>query len=635
MWLSRWVYLLRRLGLMLGAYGLLRVLFLLHNRPLLADAAGGQVARAFLHGLRFDLAAVAIVNGLFILLSLLPRRFPASVGYERLVRGVFLASNFPFLVLNLIDLEYVQFNGRRFTVALLRMANDAGVNWTTMVLYYWPITLLSLAFLAALYRWYGRPAASSEGAPMGWGSWALQLAAAVALAIVAIRGGLQFRPLAPQQAMVMNHAGLAQLTLNSTFTLIRSHEGSKLPRHRWFPDHAALMQYLRPFTEGEPLRPAQTNRDNVVILIVESLAAEYCGACNDGPRYTPFLDRLAAQSLFFPRHYANGRRSIEAMPAVLAGLPSLMAESLLESPYYDTHLLGLGTLLERQGYTSTFFHGAEKGTMRFDVLMRQAGIQHYVGLKEYPHPADYDGDWGIYDEPFLQFVAAQLSRQTPPFAAVVFTLSSHHPYPIPAQHRGRFKQGTLPIHESIGYVDYALEQFFATARQQPWYTNTLFLITGDHTQKLETPAYANPLGQYRVPLWCYHPRRQWADVVTNQTTQHVDILPSVLDYLGLAPRERMLFGRSFFRRGEGRAFLHDNGRYWLVRGERALQWTPGQPGQLFAPATDPQFHAPLNEPEPRAAFEREAQALLQYFNNGMLDRELYDRGETLSAKPAP
>jgi phosphoglycerol transferase MdoB-like AlkP superfamily enzyme len=629
-WLSRWLVLLRRLGLVLGAYFLLRVLFLFCNHSLLAGASFAQLARAFLHGFRFDLSAVAASNAPFILLTLLPWRQPGPA-YERLTKIVFVALNGLFLAINVIDLEFFKFTGRRFTFDLLRMGNDAGVKWNTLLSYYWPLVLLGLGLIAALYFCYGRPAAGSaaEAPRHRFGSWGCNLVLGVALIVVAVRGGFQFIPIGPPTAMVLNDRGLAQLALNSSFTLIKSwNNTTQLARHRYFSGWKELKDYLRPLVNGSPLVAEPAPRDNVVILIVESLSAEYCGAGPGGPRYTPFLDTLAAQSLFFRNNYANGRRSVESMPSILAGLPSLMQESFVESVYCDNHLLGLGTWLAPRGYTTSFFHGGQNGTMRFDLFMPSVGIQRYYGRNEYPGQGDYDGSWGIFDEPFLQFTARELSRQPQPFAAVVFTLSSHHPYRIPEKYRGRFKKGTLAIHESIGYADYALEQFFATARQQPWYSNTLFVITADHTQKLETPEFVNPLGAYRVPLLFFHPRKPFPTVDAGRITQQVDILPSVLDYLGLPADQRLLFGKSVFRQGEGRAFLHANGQYWLVRGQRALEFTPGRPSRLFDPAGDPLLKSPIpNEPEQLRAMEREAEALVQYFNNGLLDHQLYDRVE--------
>lgn len=634
----RWIYLLRRFVLLLGIYFLLRTVFFLCNRNSFAGVGSGQVTQAFFYGLRFDLSALAAINFPFILLSFLPRSARPQPVYEGFLKGLFLLLNIPFLVINVIDLEFFQFTGRRLTYQLLGLGGDAGVNWSTLVITYWPLVLLGLFFIALIYALYARmPAESADGgtgdSPPArtstriW-AWALNLLVVIPLCILAFRGGFQWRPIGPAQAMILNHNGLAQLALNSSFTVLKSFRNEKMARRRYFGQREEMLQLLRPLVDGGAgSLPAERRKDNIVILILESFSAEYWGAGNGGNRYTPFLDSLARQSLFFPRHYANGRASIEVMPSVLAGLPSLMREPYIDSAFQSNELLGLGTLLGRHGYATSFFHGGKNGTMHFDVFMHLAGMQRYVGLNEYPHRQDYDGNWGIYDEPFLQFTAAELGKQQQPFATAIFTLSSHHPYSIPEKYRGRFKKGTLPIHESIGYTDYAVEQFFDAARRQAWFTNTLFIITADHTQKLETPEYANTLGQYRVPLLFFHPGCGLPAVDCNRVTQHADILPSILDYLGFDSERRLLFGRSVFRSGEGRAFLHSNGHYWLVRGQDALEFAPEGPGGgFFDLATDPALKSPLSSrPDRRRELETEAKALLQYFNNGLLDNNLYDQ----------
>src|SRR5206468_5565718 len=170
---------------------------------------------------------------------------------------------------------------------------------------------------------------------------------------------------------------------NSSFTVLKSVRNKELPRRRYFPRREDTVELLRPLAMGgNLLLPEKRPKDNIVILILESFSAEYWGAGNGGNRYTPFLDSLASKSLFFEHHYANGRTSIEVMPAVLAGVPSLMEEPLMESAYQSNELLGLGTVLARHGYNTSFFHGGKNGTMRFDEFMHLAGIQRYVGPNE-------------------------------------------------------------------------------------------------------------------------------------------------------------------------------------------------------------------------------------------------------------
>ena len=134
----------------------------------------------------------------------------------------------------------------------------------------------------------------------------------------------------------------------------------------------------------------------------------------------------------------------------------------------------------------------------------------------------------------------------------------------------------------------------------------------------------NPLGEHRVPLIFFHPQSRFPGVDTNRVTEQVDILPSVLDYLQVQPDRRLLFGKSVFRDGGGRAFLYENGRYWLVRGQRALEFTPEGGARLFDLLQDRQLKSPLVGAESAADLGREAEALFQYFNNGMIDNNLYD-----------
>ncbi len=634
----RWRQLTWRLVLVLAVYSLLRGIFFFWNHNLFANADTAQVARAFLAGVRFDLAAIFIVNSPVIALTMLPWQSQPPLNWERVTKFLFLALNFPFLVFNLVDIEYVQFTGRRSDSTLFALGFDAGVKWSSLIMEFWPLAILGVVIMVALHFLYGRVRVPeiSGGGRVNLLAWAASLFAAVAITVIAIRGGLQKIPVNLVNAAVQNHHGLTQLALNSSFTFIKGFGKHTLTRHDYFGDWEQLRRFLRPLVDGENVLSESARRDNVLILVVESLSAEYCGAGNGGNRYTPFLDSLAAQSLFFPHNYANGRRSIEAMPSILAALPSLMEQSLMESSYSGQPILGLGNLLSPHGYTTSFFHGATKGTMHFDTFMRQAGVENYFGLADYPDQSDFAGDWGIFDEPYLQYVAKQLTTQKPPFAAVAFTLSSHSPYPIPAKYQGRFNKGTLAIHESIGYADHALKEFFITAQKQPWYSNTLFIITGDHTQKLETPEYLSVLGHHRVPLLFFHPQQKFAMVDTNRVTQHVDILPSLLDFLHIQPEQQLLFGRSVFRAGDGRAFLHQSGRFWLVRSDRALEFTPASSSRLFDVLADLSLKNPLsNEPERLQAMEMEAKALVQYFNNGLLQRQLYDRVETATTNQTP
>lgn len=161
MLLARWGFILRRLGLVMLLYSILRCLFFGFNHVLFTQATSAEISRAFLYGLRFDLSATVATNALFILLCLVPRPEPMGAGYLRFLKTLFLALNIPFLLISAIDLDYFGFNGRRSTLDLLSLSGDAGVKWLGLITSYWPVLLVSVVLSVALWLFYGRTAAAT------------------------------------------------------------------------------------------------------------------------------------------------------------------------------------------------------------------------------------------------------------------------------------------------------------------------------------------------------------------------------------------------------------------------------------------------------------------------------------------
>ena len=357
--------------------------------------------------------------------------------------------------------------------------------------------------------------------------------------------------------------------------------------------------------------------------------------------YTPFLDDLATRSLFFPNGFANARRSIEGIAAVLGGIPSLMEDPFISSAFATNTFYGLGTILQSAGYSTAFYHGGKNGTMYFDQFARSAGMKKYFGENEYPNKKDSDGTWGIWDEPFLSYMAEDLNSFKEPFLASVFTLSSHNPFEVPESFKGKFPKGTSEIHEVIGYSDEALRRFFEKASRQPWYSHTLFILTADHTFKPARPSYNNDLGHYRVPILFFHPSvAHWPLIDLQKPVQQIDILPSVLDFLKISPPALNLMGRSVFRSGPRYVVMSADGFYWLVTKDHLLTLDP----QMKAVLSPLKNHLDLSQnqqeapPEENPALRDELRLKLlatrQYFSEGLWDNRLYFPTTDVKSEPS-
>lgn len=621
--------LLRRFALLLGLYALLRLGFFVANYATFRAAVGGQILLAFWHGFRFDISALLLLNLPFVVLSLVPA---AGRGWQRLLRSIYLLLNALGLLLNIVDTEYFKFIGRRTSNELATIGADVQRQAWQLLGNYWYLLVPFGALLALLAYVYPMPAQATTGRPLptrrraGW--QLLEVVLVAGLIVLGIRGGLQLKPLRTGHAFGQQPAVLGHLVLNSTFTFLKSLGYEAVEPKEYFASPAALKRALaaRPL----PTRAAAPPPDNVVVLLLESFASEYTGIENGGHGYTPFFDSLATKGLFFREHYANGRRSIEALPATLAGLPSLMESPFITSNFQTDELHGLGELLGRQGYATSMYHGAQNGTMGFNTFAGIAGVQRYYGLDEYQGGAsspDYDGHWGIFDEPYLQYYSQQLSQTKEPFFSTLFTLSSHEPFVLPPQYQGRFPAGNLPILATIGYTDHALRQFFKTARRQPWYRRTLFVLLADHTSQTSNPAYQNALGSYKTPLLLFHPGRTLPATDVHRITQQADVPATVLDFLGVkAPRQLLPFGYSVFDTGTtGRAIYLSGGSHFLVHRDFVTELTADNQVRLYPYQTHfiPAQALPRPDPRKLQQYGDELKACVQFFTAGLLDNTLY------------
>lgn len=527
-----------------------------------------------------------------------------------MVQISFCLLNWIFLAINLGDVWFFNFNGRRLSFDTLTfLFHDIGNQAGQLAANYWFVALVGLAIGALLWRSFPENLSVVHDKPHVIKSltiWLIVVSGSVAL----IRNSFQVKPLLPGHAFVLSNPETGHAILNTPFLLFKTFGNEPLEAKNWLPEREVKRLLKKP----DLLTHGLAKGYNVVLLILESFGTEYTGLEGNAQSYTPFLDSLAKANLWFPHHFATGRTSKDAMPALLAGIPAWMDEPFASSQYATNSLDGLGIILQKNGYQTAFYHGGKNGTMGFDILTKMAGFRKYVGLNEYPNASkDYDGNWGIFDEPFLQFMARDLSNATQPFAAVAFTLSSHQPYTIPSKYRNRFPQGPLPIHEAIGYSDYALKQFFNTASKMPWYQKTVFVITADHTQENYDPRYSALPGTYDVPLVMVLPGHT-LEADTSKSAQHTSVSASLLDILGITAHQPVL-SRSVFASEPDFPIVYLNNQYALIHDSGVLFWKPGdlKKGWNWVPKKD--------KPEP-VGLRLPMVARIQFLLNGMIHNEL-------------
>ncbi len=506
-----------------------RIIFLIFN-PVFFSFGFLVLVQAFLYGFIYDFSALVYLNALFILLNLLPLALQNKRWFQKILMGLFVMSNGTAILLNLIDTGYFAFSGKRSGLDLFKMSDELQGLKTAYLIDFWylyVILFLLLGFMIRLYySTYQKSLSMQVGSTKpGWLKYILVWILIAGICFIGARGGFGLLPLNTFDAARQTRPELVPLVVNTPFNMIISTQQSGLQNSSYFSDEAAK-KLFNPVQQINDSQKTILSQPNIVLIIVESLGKEYVGYFNK-QGYTPFIDSLMKFSTVYTHAYSNGKKSVEGIPAILASMPSWLNTPYLSSYYQSNTLKSTGAYLEAMGYQTSFYHGGRNGTMSFDNFIAISKGGAYFGLNQYEDEGDFDGKWGIYDEPYLKYFARELSRKPTPFFSTVFTLSSHHPYSLPEMYKGKFTKGNLPIHHTIEYADFALQQFFEMAKKETWYKNTVFIITADHSSENQEPFYQSPQGKYLIPLFVYKGGQNIHSEI-EKTVSQLDIMPIIL-----------------------------------------------------------------------------------------------------------
>lgn len=261
--------------------------------------------------------------------------------------------------------------------------------------------------------------------------------------------------------------------------------------------------------------------------------------------------------------------------------------------------------------------------MGFSAYTNLAGISHYYGKNEYNNDADFDNIWGIWDEPFMQYMAKTINTFKQPFFTAFFSVSSHHPYKVPQKYQGKFPKGTLQIHEPLGYTDMAIRKFFDAAKKMPWYKNTLFVLCADHATMSYLPDYQNVPGFFSIPILFYYPGGNLKGK-TAKIIQQIDIMPTVLNYMHYK-KPYFAFGfDALDNKTTNFAVNNNDGNFNFYEGDYLLVNDGTKSIALFNLKTDRNTSKNLIDqlPEVKAEMEQKLKAFIQQYNNRMINNQL-------------
>lgn len=619
-------------------YFFARILFYLYNSEMVEVSSIIEFLKISYHGLAFDTTSILYINGLFILLSILPFFINTHKKYQKGLFWLYFISNLSLYSLNFIDFIYYKYNFSRLTLAawdIIKHEESKGGMLFRFVITYWHVFILYILTCALWVFLYNRVKIKNDTQIKSKVGYVLKSILGVLIVATLCVGGIRgdfkksTRPINLVDAN--RHVAKIQqadLVLNSTFTFLRTLGVKTFKKQDFNISNEVIEESFKPikfYSSNNPSKP------NIVLIITESLGREYCGAFNkhlnikDYVSYTPFLDSLANHSMIYTNAYANGYKSIHGMSSVLSGIPSFK-DAFTSSPYAKQKIESMISCLKEKGYDTSFFHGAPNGSMGFLGYGNILGFDHYYGMTEYGNDTDFDGSWGIWDEPFMQFMNTTISKKKQPFFSTIFTVSSHEPYVVPEKYKDKFPKGNIPMHQCVGYTDFAFKQFFNTAKKEPWFNNTIFVITADHCNQVNyfEDYYHNIMNRLAVPILIYKPN---SDLVGNsdEIAQHIDIYPTVMDMIGYDKPFRS-WGRSLLTKEKDiKPYLinyNSNNYYFMKDGYICV--FDGKNAIGFYDEKDKKLIQNLisNRNQKMNKLEQECKAFIQDYFNKIIDKKL-------------
>ena len=634
------------LGIAYILYFLARIIYLLVNYSYFEQGLSFSHLMEMLGGgLMFDTSAILVTNIPYIVLMLLPWHRKENDTYQQICKWVFIVINGLALAINLCDSVYFRYTMRRTTTTVFsEFSNERNLGsiFLTETLHHWYLVIAFALLIWGVWKLYVKTGLEWKRLrPWPYALTAfLSLAAFSPFVVAGIRGGFTtaVRPITISNAnQYVNRPIEATLVLNTPFSLYRTIGKAVFVVPDYYQNEQEMEAIYSPVHHPND---SSFTKKNVVVLIVESFGREYIGALNKTLEngqyrgYTPYVDSLIAKSVTFSHTYCNGRKSIDGMPSILSSIP-MFVEPFFLTPASMNHVGGIASILAAEGYQTAFFHGAQRGSMGFQAFSRATGFQDYYGREDYDADTrfggdeDFDGMWAIWDEPFLQYYATKMSEMKEPFMTAVFTASSHHPYVIPEKYKAQYPEEGIIIHKCIRYTDMAIGKFFEKASREPWFNNTIFVLTSDHTNLSDHAFYETDLGGFCSPIIIYEPgNAERQPEIQDKIAQQIDILPTIMGMLHY-PKPYFGFGIDVLNTPaeDTWAVNYLNGIYQYIKQGHVLQFDGTQTKAVYALSDSLMKQNLIGKVPQQPQMERELKAIIQQYMTRMTQDRLIVNGE--------
>lgn len=369
-----------------------------------------------------------------------------------------------------------------------------------------------------------------------------------------------------------------EIAKNGIFSLVAAFRNNELDYDEFYltkPQDKALADLRATFPSNEPFIDASitrkiqgdhklTTKPNIMLIVVESLSAEYMGVFGNKDQLTPYLDALTKKSLFFSNTYAAGTRTVYGLSAVNLSIPPIPGNSIVRRPN-NGNLFSLANVLNTQGYNSSFLYGGYGYFDNMNTFFSGNGYHIIDRSSLADNEIHFANIWGVCDEDIFNRTIKENDASFTagkPFFNMIMTTSNHQPFTYPdgkvAIKSGTKRQG------GVQYTDYAIGNLIENARTKPWFDNTIFVIVADHTAGSSGKQELSP-EHHHIPMLFYAPKLIQSQNISHMVSQ-IDLAPTLLGLIGLDYNSRF-YGTDQLKNPKERAFIANYQNVGLLKPE--------------------------------------------------------------------
>jgi phosphoglycerol transferase MdoB-like AlkP superfamily enzyme len=274
-----------------------------------------------------------------------------------------------------------------------------------------------------------------------------------------------------------------------------------------------------------------TDKPNVVIIILESFTSKIIGVLGGRPEVTPNFNKLSHEGILFDNFYASGDRSDKGIVAILSGYPAQPTSSIIKFPQKTQNLPYLSHTLAKMDYSTNFYYGGDINFANMRSYFANGGFNTVT--KNDFNKSDCNSKWGVHDHIMFNKLLDDIDKENQKFFKVFFTLSSHEPFDVPMKTVINGDDEDNKFLNSAYYTDSCIGNFFENAQKRAWWKNTIFILVADHGVRLPDNTAINSVLKFKIPMLFLGGALKKQDTVIHTYGSQIDIPKTLLTQMGI------------------------------------------------------------------------------------------------------